>query len=609
MPGVHVQGLCRRFRVWSFVFTLLAVMLVFTACAAPVPAAMPADSGAVVSTEDAATATGDVPRERTLIIAYEGGPVAAPDLANPYISGNRINQGYHQASIESLFYLNYETGEMVPWQAESYTFNDDFTEVTVTLREGVTWSDGMPFTAEDVVFTVNMLQEHPILNYGTDMQQWVESVEAVDERTVRFTLTTSYPRFLVDFFAVRIWGMVRIVPAHIWADQDPETFRNYDPAQGWPVWTGPYQVVKVSENEFVYDRRGDWWGAETGFHALPAPERLIFVEQGPSERGAAQLEANDIDAHTRMPLGLFETIQSRNPNIIGWFAERPYGWIDPCPRTFFLNTQKAPWDDADMRWALSHALNRQAVGEAELGGPGAIPAAYTFPDYPPLRALMDEHADLWDQYPVTEFNPDKSIEIFESKGYVRGNDGIFTKDGERLQITLLLSSDWPPGSQIAPLMVGFWQAVGIDATANFLSGSQLNDMRNMGDFDVLIVSPCYSIVDPFNEVDAFHGRHVVPLGERASMNFGRWSSPEFDAIVDEMATLPAGDPALSSLWREAMEIWLPELPVLPMYQQVRIVPLNTTYWTNWPTAENNYIHPPTWWASTLQMIMNVQPAQ
>ncbi len=595
-------------KVWLMQMALLALCLsvVLSACAPAAPAAAPAPqtgSAALV-----APVTGDVPREETLIIAFEGGAVAAPDLANPYISGNRINQGYHQAMIESLFYLNYETGELIPWLAEGYEFNEDFTAVTVFLRDGVTWNDGEAFNADDVVFTIRTLQDNPILSYGGDMNTWVAAVEKVDDLTVHFTLTAPYPRFLVDFFGVRIWGMVRILPEHIWADQDPTTFRNFDLAKGWPVWTGPYKLVKASENEFVYDRRDDWWGAVTGFHPLPAPKRLVFVEQGPSEKGAAMLETNQIDAHTRMPLGLFETIRSKNDRIVAWFPERPYGWIDPCPRTFFLNTVKAPWNDPDMRWALSYALDRAKVGEAELGGPGAIPAAYTFPLYPPLVRLLEEHADLFAKYPVAEYNPQKAMEIFESKGYVKGNDGIYAKDGQRLQISLLMSSEWPPAQSVTPLMIGYWQAVGIDATANFLTGAQVSEQRDTGKFDVAIVSPCYSIVDPYNEVDAFHSRHVVPVGERASMNVGRWANTEFDAIVDRMATLPAGDPALGALWRQAMEIWLPELPVLPMYQQVRIIPLNNTYWVNWPTSENNYIHPPTWWASTYQIILNLQPA-
>jgi peptide/nickel transport system substrate-binding protein len=551
----------------------------------------------------------DVPREETLIMAFEGGPVAAPDLANPYITGNRINQGYHQASIESLFYLNYESGEMMPWLGEGYEFNDDLTEVTISLRKGVEWSDGEPFTSEDVVFTVNMLREHTTFSYGNDMKKWVKEVSAPDDFTVVFELTEPYPRFVLDFFAVRIWGMVRIVPEHIWSEQDVETFRNFDMDKGWPVWTGPYQLVKASENEFIYDRRDDWWGAKIGFHELPAAKRLIFVEQGTAEKGAAMLQYDQIDAHTRMPLGLFESIMEKNPNVIGWLADSPYGWFDPCPRTYFINNLREPWDDPDMRWALNHALDRQKIADAALGGPGGIPTGYIFAAYPPLQEYVNENKDLWEKYPVTEYNPERSIEIIESKGYVRGNDGIFQKDGKPLQITIVAWSTWMQGPLTMPLVVGYWQAIGIDATVNFLAGAALNEKRNTGDFDVVLVSPCYSVVDGYKSVDAFHSRYIKPLGERQSGNYCRFSDPAYDAIADKMANYPVGDPGLKPLWREAMEIWLPNLPVLPINQRPRIIPLNTTYWTNWPTAENNYIHPATWWASTFIMIMEVQPAQ
>ena len=181
-------------KVWLMQTALVALCLsmVLSACA---PAAAPAPQTGSVA--PVTVTGGDVAREETLIIAFEGGSVAAPDLANPYISGNRINQGYHQAMIESLFYLNYETGELVPWLAEGYEFNEDFTAVTIFLRDGVTWNDGEAFNADDVVFTINTLKAHPILSYGGDMNTWVASVEKVDDLTVQFTLTAPYPRFLV----------------------------------------------------------------------------------------------------------------------------------------------------------------------------------------------------------------------------------------------------------------------------------------------------------------------------------------------------------------------------------------------------------------------------
>ena len=81
------------------------------------------------------------------------------------------------------------------------------------------------------------------------------------------------------------------MPEHVWAGQDPFTFTNYDPEKGWPLGTGPYELVSTGPTQAVWDRRDDWWGAETGWHALPEPQRLIWQITG-SEENKAQLMAN-----------------------------------------------------------------------------------------------------------------------------------------------------------------------------------------------------------------------------------------------------------------------------------------------------------------------------
>jgi len=75
-----------------------------------------------------------------------------------------------------------------------------------------------------------------------------------------------------------------------------------------------------------------------------------------------------------------------------------------------------------------------------------------------------------------------------------------------------------------------------------------------------------------------------------------------------MGQLPLGDPKIDDLFVQAMEIWLAELPVIPVTQAKKIIPFNTTYWTNWPSAKNNYLHPPTWWQSAHQIIHSIKPA-
>ncbi|KAA3659315.1 MAG: hypothetical protein DWQ04_22730, partial [Chloroflexi bacterium] len=193
-------------------------------------------------------------RRKTVIFDIGGGRVPNPESWNPYIPGAREDMGFHQAVMEPLFILNYESGEIMPWLAESSSQNEAADVWTITLREGIEWSDGEPMTADDVVFTMNMLLEYPELDMAGEINTWVESVEKVDELTTQFTLTGTNPRFILDHFAVKIYGRHNIMPQHIWEGQDPTTFTNYDPAQGWPVYTGPYLLESVSETEFVYTR-------------------------------------------------------------------------------------------------------------------------------------------------------------------------------------------------------------------------------------------------------------------------------------------------------------------------------------------------------------------
>ena len=219
-----------------FLAICLVVSMILAACAAPATDTG-GDSGGGEAAADSGSGEamdgGEIAREETVFFD-ESARQEDPTLWNPYTPGVRLSAGYHQSVLEPLMILNYETGEMVLWQAESFEANDTLDVWTLKIREGVEWSDGEAFNADDVVFSINLLLDNaPELRGSAQMDQWVDGVEKVDDLTVVFTLKEPNPRFVLDHFAVKIGGSsVNIVPEHVWADKDPLTFNYFDPGAG-----------------------------------------------------------------------------------------------------------------------------------------------------------------------------------------------------------------------------------------------------------------------------------------------------------------------------------------------------------------------------------------
>jgi len=611
-----------KHRVHYLIAALIALTLVISACApaAPTPAAPAVEekptAPPVEEEKPTPVSPEEIPREETLIFDIDGGRVVDPELWNPYVPGWRGDNGFHQALMEPLFILNYQTGEIMPWLGESMTHNETMDEWTLKLRDGVKWSDGVPFTADDVVFTIQMLLDNaPELNWSAAIDTWVDRVEKIDDLTVKFYLKKPNPRFQLDHFSVKIWGSVNIVPKHIWQDKDPLTFKNYDPEKGWPVFTGPYKLVSVSPTEFVYIRDDNWWGAQIGWKPLPKPRKLIWTWAGPEETRAALMADRQLDSLMDITLGALLALKERNPNVITWFDELPYAWVpDPCSRTFELNLTKEPWNDKDMRWALNYAIDRDEIVKIAYEGT-TLKSRHFFPAYPPLDRYVDLAIEqgAWDLDRLWKYDPDLAKQIIESKGWKLGDDGYYYKDGKQLSLDITTHEAFIEKQRIAQVLVEQFQRIGINATNRNEAGGTWGENFNTGNFEARMGwQTCGSVNEPWASMDRFNVRWLKPVGERASGNQWRWSGPaaeEYSKLVDEIGSLPLGDPKIDELFVKATKIWFEELPVIPITQARKIIPFDTTYWTNWPTFENDYIHPPTWWQHTHYIIHNLKPAK
>lgn len=552
------------------------------------------------------------PERRDMAIFDLESRVVNPDVWNPFLPGAPVAQGFHQALIEPLFILNYESGKIEPWLAVDMTANDGLDIWTLRLRPNVKWSDGEAFTADDVVFTVNMLLANaPSLLFSSALQEWVNHVEKDDDLTVRFTLKKPNPRFQLDFWVVKTSNSVYVVPEHIWRGRDPITFKNYDPEKGWPVFTGPYKLQSFTQTEFVYVRDDHWWGAETGWLPLPQPEKLVWVWYGPEETRTAAMADDELDCLCDVSLGAFQALGHRKPNVFTWFDHPPYAWVDPCVRMLEFNHTREPWNDKEMRWAVNYAIDRDMVVAVAYEGT-TIAARHFFPAYPPLNRRVDllEEKGLYQKYPLMKHDPGRTRQILESKGYHVNKNGYYEKNGRTLSLVITTHEAYIEKQRIAQVLVEQLQAVGINATHRNEAGGTWNDNYQLGNFEARVGwQACGSVTEPWSSMNAFSAHWLKPVGERAQFNGWRWKNDTYTELLDEMSRLPLEDPRIDELFVKAMDIWLDELPTIPITQAKKLLSFSQTFWRGWPSARDNYLQPSTYWQSTHKIIHHLERAE
>ncbi|MGR3501244.1 ABC transporter substrate-binding protein [Pseudaestuariivita sp.] len=535
-----------------------------------------------------------------------------PENFNWFTAGTKRMHGAHQAMWEPLFILNYTTGELDPWLASGIEANEDFTEWTMSLREGVEWSDGEAFNADDVVFTVNMVlgNEELSAREAATIRGQVASVEKVDDLTVKFMLKTGNPRFPTENFGVRIFGSFLVMPEHVWsAAENPASFAFYP-----PIGTGPYTYASGATNRMIWDRNDDWWGAKSGFNDLPEPQRLIWLETGGEESRAQLMATDQIDASQSVSIGTFEAVQAQNPNVIAWHDGYPYAWPDPCARQLEINTTIAPWSDPAMRKAVADIIDRNQIVNVAYEGT-TVPSETMFAAYGSMAPFADavKAAGLGLS---ASADVDAAKMAIEAAGYTLGSDGIYEKDGEELSVDIHVNSASTEYTRTIDVVVEQLNRAGISAKAVPVeNGVFWGEVLPFGGYEMSYSwLSCGSVNEPWTSMRRYTNESVVPVGERSPgfNNTARWDSEAaaaYTETVNAMAGLAGDDPSLPGLVADAYQHLDAEMPFIPLVQAAKLLPFNTTYWTGWPTAENAYNHPAHWWGHTHQIIHNLTKAE
>ena len=545
---------------------------------------------------------GDVPRNKTLVVMpwsdTLGNQLPMPDTYNPYQNGvNHQRHAGEKGMIEFLFYTNLNVGSIIPWIGKKWTYNATLDSVDVELRDGVKWSDGTPFTSNDVKHTIDMVTAAaPDVRYSQNFKDKIASVDVKDDLNFTVNLTKPDPRYFQNVFGLGHENHQDILPKHVWESEDVKTFKNLDIANGHPVFTGAYQLVQMSAESHKYDLRDDWWGTETGFWPEdPHVERVLYIPASDDEVAAALYINNEADAGPPLLVGTFKAAMKRNPALQSWGEGPVFGAPDGCTFNMEINHEVEPYGNVDVRWALNHTLNRTQI--SALGYEGAVPpvsgpfSSYAVNNYiKHFQPLIDKHGGT-DPHDLA-----KAAERMEKAGYAKNADGIWEKGGEIFSIKFEVAGWLRPNGPVVEKQL---RDGGFDAT--YVQSEQAVMVDNMltGNTPIGIFIMCGSINEPYDTLKQYHKKHYAPLGEKApnAVNATRWQHDRFSEIIDKLEGMAHSmdDAEYMSLTEEAMDIWYTEMPAILIAEELHVVVQNGHFWSGWASRDDPYVAPyPCW---------------
>src|SRR5450432_554023 len=332
-------------------------------------------AGSVAVDAQAQGTISSLPRKETLIVENPEGTIKNAGWFNIWaINAGGQSTGLHQLAMDTFWYIDPERGVDGVWDnslaSDKPIYNADFTEMTVKLRKGIFWSDGVEFTSADVLYTIQTHMKTNGMRWSAPVQVNVAEITAPDANTVVFKLKKPNSRFHA-LFTVR-WNAMWMMPKHVFEKAgDPLKFA-FDP----PVTLGAYVLHGYDPNGkwFIWQLRSDWQRTAIARFGKPGPKYIAYIDPGPPDkRVIAQLNHQLDIIHDTSPEGMF-TLAKQSKTSHGWFKGFPYAHPDPTLAAVIFNNQNELLKNRDVRWALALLIDIKAVSMASYRGAATISA-------------------------------------------------------------------------------------------------------------------------------------------------------------------------------------------------------------------------------------------
>lgn len=545
----------RRMRIAAAIATVAAAALIITGCSS--------------------SGTGASSTSRYINV-YSGSPGNLTDNFNPFVSdvAYGANGAVLGAVYEPLFYFNSAKNEKPqPWLGTEYTVSPDGLTYSITLKSGVKWQDGKPFTAADVAYTYNLLKSKPSLNlYGLK----IADAKAVDDTHATITLTQpDYPN------EYRLLGLTFIVPEHIWSSiDDPEKTTNTK-----PIGTGAFSFGAFTPQSVTLVANKDYY--EKGEPAIPG---IRLVTSTGNAAALNSLNAGQIDWAGIALQDVQKSFVDKDPK------HNKYTSIPADIKALMPNLTKAPFNDVAFRQALSLSIDRDSIIKQAFGGTDT-------PGNPTSLLQPRDEAYIPDAYKGKSLdqNIDQAKKILTSAGYTYSGDTLIGKDGKPVTFKITTVTGYTDTITANQLLVQDFAKIGVTATPEELSLGAYSTARQNGTFD-LLDDRIPTGPNPFQQFsDSLDSAKSAPVGQPANANFVRFDNPDVDKLIAEAGS--TNDPAKLTAAYQALGTYFAEnQPYIILSQNGAVTTYRDQYFTGMPTTDNLWATPSNWLSGNIGFI-------